>query len=175
MISSNPYMKSRTAPHTGRGGPALLTGLLRCKHCGWILHVSYDSRHGSTAYRCMAESSRTGQNSCPSISGRPVDAEVGNEILRVIGGNAVQAAVQAIEQVREQQQQYRQALELELEQARNEAQLAARRYEAVDPANRLVASELEHRWNTSMERVSALERRLQCEVRDTKPDLIPDK
>jgi DNA invertase Pin-like site-specific DNA recombinase len=175
MISSNSYMKSRTAPHTGRGGPALLTGLLRCKHCGWILHVSYDARHGSTAYRCMAESSRTGQNSCPSVSGRPLDTEVGNEILRVIGGNAVQAAVQAIEQMREQQQQHRHALELELEQARYDAHLAARRYEAVDPANRLVASELERRWNTSMDRVSALERRLECEVSDMAPEVIPDK
>jgi len=50
-----------------------------------------------------------------------------------------------------------------------------RRYEAVDPANRLVASELERRWNTSMERVSALERRIECELSDTKPEVIPDK
>jgi hypothetical protein len=175
MISSNSYMRSCMGPHSGRGGPALLTGLLRCKRCGWMLHVNYDSRHGSTAYRCTAESSRTGQNSCPSISGRPLDAEVGNEILRMIGGNAVQAAVQAIEQMRQQQQQHRQALELELEQARYDAHLAARRYEAVDPANRLVASELERRWNTSMERVSALEHRLECEVSDIKPEVIPDK
>ena len=149
--------------------------MLRCKRCGWVLHVSYDARHGSTAYRCMAEFSRTGQKVCPSISGRPVDAAIGNEILRVIGGNAVQAAVQAIEQMREQQQQHRHALELELEQVRYDAHLAARRYEAVDPANRLVVGELERRWNASMERVSALERRLECEVSDIKPEVIPDK
>ena len=175
MISSNSYMKSRMGPRSGRGGPALLTGMLRCKRCGWVLHVSYDTRHGSTAYRCMAEFSRTGQKVCPSISGRPVDAAIGNEILRVIGGNAVQAAVQAIEQMRHQQEQHRHALALELEQARYDAHLAARRYEAVDPANRLVAAELERRWNASMEHVSALERRLECEVTDIKPEVIPDK
>jgi DNA invertase Pin-like site-specific DNA recombinase len=175
MISSNSYMKSRMGPRSGRGGQALLTGLLRCKHCGWILHVSYDSRHGSTLYRCMADINRTGQNPCPSFSGRYVDTEVGNEILRVIGGNAVQAAMQAIEQMREQQQQHRKALELELEQARYDSHLAARRYEAVDPANRLVASELERRWNASMERVVALERRLQSEASEVKPEVIPDK
>lgn len=180
MISSNSYMRYRMGPRSGRGGPALLTGLLRCKRCGWMLHVSYDPRNGSNgsngsiAYKCMAESSRTGQNSCPSISGRPVDTEVGNEILRMISGNAVQAAVQAIEQMREQQEQHRHALELELEQARYDADLAARRYEAVDPANRLVASELERRWNTSMERVSALERRLECEASEIAPEVIPD-
>ena len=55
------------------------------------------------------------------------------------------------------------------------SQLAARRYEVVDPANRLVASELERRWNASMERVSALERRLECAVSDVAPEVIPDK
>jgi hypothetical protein len=123
----------------------------------------------------MAESHRTGQKCCAFISGRAVDTEVGKEILRVISGNAVQAAVQAIEQMRQQQQQHHRALELELEQARYDTHLAARRYEAVDPANRLVASELERRWNTSMEKVSALERRLECEVSDITPEVIPDK
>lgn len=177
MISSNSYMKSRMGPRSGRGGPALLTGMLRCKRCGWILHVSYYRQQsgGSFAYQCHAESSRTGRNTCAPISGRPADAAVGDEILRVIGGNAVQAAVQAIEQMREQQRQHRHAVELELEQARYDARLAARRYEAVDPANRLVASELERRWNASMERVSALERRLACEVNETAPEAIPDK
>jgi hypothetical protein len=52
-------------------------------------------------------------------------------------------------------------LELELEQARYEAGLAARRYESVDPQNRLVASELEARWNVALEKVRALENRMQ--------------
>jgi hypothetical protein len=54
-----------------------------------------------------------------------------------------------------------QALTLELEQARYEARLAARRYEAVDPENRLVASELEARWNANLTRVQQLEQDLQ--------------
>lgn len=44
-----------------------------------------------------------------------------------------------------------------------------------DPANRLVASELESRWNASIERVVALERRLQSEMSEAKPEVIPDK
>jgi DNA invertase Pin-like site-specific DNA recombinase len=175
MITSNSYMTSCMGPHSGRGGPALLTGLLRCKRCGLMLHVSYSRRRDYFGYLCTAESHWTGRNSCATISGRPLDALVASEVLRVIGGNAVQAAVQAIEQMREQQQQHRHALELELEQARYDAHLAARRYEAVDPANRLVACELERRWNASMERVSALERRVECEVSDITPEAIPDK
>ena len=52
------------------------------------------------------------------------------------------------------------ALQLELEQARYEARLAARRYEAIDPENRLVAAELESRWNTALSRVRDLESRV---------------
>jgi len=175
MISSNSYRMNRTGARSGRGGTSLLTGLMRCKRCGNMLRVNYDSQHGSTLFLCRSELNRTGQRCGPSFSGRYVDRAVADEILRVIGGNAVQAAVQAIEQVREQQMQHRQAMELELEQARYDAHLAARRYESVDPANRLVATELERRWNASMERVLALEERLQSEARETKAEAIPDK
>jgi hypothetical protein len=48
--------------------------------------------------------------------------------------------------------------DLQLEQARYEARLAQRQYDAVDPSNRLVASELERRWNEKLERVAQLER-----------------
>jgi hypothetical protein len=48
----------------------------------------------------------------------------------------------------------------ELEEARYEASLASRRYEAVDPAKRLVARELEGRWNAALERVAHLEERI---------------
>jgi hypothetical protein len=54
----------------------------------------------------------------------------------------------------------RTAIELELEQARYEARLAARRYESVDPDQRLVAAELEARWNTALQKVKGLESKL---------------
>jgi len=52
------------------------------------------------------------------------------------------------------------AVAKEIEAARYEASLAARRYELVDPAKRLVARELEARWNAALERVEQLERRM---------------
>jgi len=66
----------------------------------------------------------------------------------------VQAAIEAGERVAQQDEEWQQALNLELEQARYEAQLAERRYEVVDPAQRLVASELEARWNRALESVT---------------------
>ena len=89
-------------------------------------------------------------------------------------GNAVEAALEAATRVAEQQQQRRHAWSLELEQARYEAHLAARRYEAVDPDNRLVAAELEARWNATLETVADLELRLRKDELSNQPARIPD-
>jgi hypothetical protein len=62
--------------------------------------------------------------------------------------------------VREQSDEQR-AVSMELEQARYEERLCARRYEGVDPDNRLVDAELEARWNASLARVRELEVRFE--------------
>ena len=97
------------------------------------------------------------------------------EILKAVEGNAVEAALEAATRVAEQQQQRRHAWSLELEQARYEAHLAARRYEAVDPDNRLVAAELEARWNTALQAVAELEARLCKDELSSETAPIPDK
>jgi hypothetical protein len=70
-------------------------------------------------------------------------------------------ALVAAEQIEQQRQELRRSLDLELEQARYEARLAARRYEAVDPDQRLVAAELEARWNSALQKTRELEDKLQ--------------
>jgi hypothetical protein len=60
-------------------------------------------------------------------------------------GDAIEAALKTAEQMQHQPQALRRSIELEVQQARYEARLAARRYEAVDPEQRLVAAELEAR------------------------------
>ncbi len=98
---------------------------------------------------------------CIGFGGVRVDQAVSREILKVIQPLAIDAALQAADQILEQQSDRIQALQLELEQSRYEARLAARRYEAIDPDNRLVASELESRWNTALCRVRELEDRVE--------------
>jgi hypothetical protein len=80
---------------------------------------------------------------------------------RAVEGNAIEAALRAAEQIGQQQQELRAAIELEVEQARYEAGLAARRYEAVDLEQRLVAKELEARWNVALQKVEEVERKLE--------------
>jgi hypothetical protein len=176
MIAGNAHMKSRMEPKAGRGGRALLSGVLRCRRCGRMLYVSYSGRQGMVLrYQCRGGHMRTGEARCLSFSGLRVDQAVAVEVLRAIGGNALQAAVAAAEKMRQHFGEQRRAVELELEQARYEAKLSARRYEAVDPQHRLVAAELEARWNAALQKAAELEDRLRDFDDARKMPAIPDK
>jgi DNA invertase Pin-like site-specific DNA recombinase len=176
IIGANAPMKSRMEPKAGRGGKALLAGMLRCRRCGRMMHVSYGGIGSAVLrYHCRGAHLNHGEDWCISFGGLRTDQAVADEVLRAISGNAVEAALEAAEKMRNQRQHERRCLELELEQARYEAKLSARRYEAVDPDNRLVTAELEARWNGALQKVAALESRLlQFDTAMTIP-AIPDK
>jgi hypothetical protein len=128
MIAANTPMQSGAEPKAGRGGRALLSGLLRCRRCGRMLYVSYvGPRAAVIRYACRGTVLDCGEGPCISFGGLRVDTGVGNEVLHAIEGNAIEAALQAAEQMQGQQQQLRRSVELEIEQARYEARLAARR------------------------------------------------
>src|SRR5260370_31451041 len=135
--------------------------MVRCRRCGRMLHVSYIGKeHSIPRYNCDDANLRKAGRRCLSFSGWWVDAAVAQEVLQAISGNAIEAALEAADQIEQQRQELRQSLALEVEQARYEARLAARRYEAVDPDQRLVAAELEARWNTALQKVKGLESKL---------------
>ncbi len=162
MVAANTHGHSDAEPKAGRGGRALLSGLLRCRRCGRKLYVAYSGPRGVVIrYGCSGESIDCGEGHCISFGGLRVDEAVSKEVLRAIEGNAIEAAWKAAEQIEQQQQELRKAFELEVEQARYEARLAARRYEAVDPEQRLVAKELEARWNVALQKVQELEHKLE--------------
>lgn len=176
MLAANVHMKARMEPKAGRGGRALLSGLLRCRRCGRMLYVGYSGSQGTVLrYQCRGAHMRDGGTRCITFSGLRVDRAVAGEVLHAISGNAVEAAVEAAEQMRRQVGEQRRAVELEVEQARYEAKLSARRYEAVDPEHRLVAGELEARWNAAMQKVQDLEDRLRDFDNAGKMPAIPDK
>lgn len=146
---------------TGRGGRSLLIGLLRCGRCGRSMSVEYKGATNNVPrYLCGSGSQQHGVDRCISFGGLRVDEAVAAELLRAIDAPAIDAAVALAETATEQGEQRRRVISLELEQARYEARLAERRYEAVDPDNRLVASGLESRWNAALHRVAEFEARL---------------
>jgi DNA invertase Pin-like site-specific DNA recombinase len=160
MLAKNAHMLPGSQPKAGRGGRGLLSGLMRYGHCGRKLNVWYHNKNHTIRYSCWGTSIEYCGKLCISFSGLRVDKAVVGEVLKAIAGDAVEAAVQAAERAIEQRRQRRKAIELELEQSRYEAHLAGRRYEACDPDNRLVAGELEVRWNAALKKVGDVEDRL---------------
>lgn len=142
--------QSVTAVRQGKG---LLTGLLRCGHCGRKLHVRYWGKSGtSPRYLCKGEFDAGGEY-CLSFGGGLVDLRFGEEILKAISPLGVKASVAAIEKLSSQTDERRTALVRQLEQLEFEAQRAFEQYDEVDARNRLVASELERRWNEKLEEI----------------------
>ena len=152
-----------------RRGELLLPGLLRCGHCGRKLHVSYSGKLGR--YSCYGARTNHGTARCISISGLSIDAAVGTEVLRTLKPLGIEAAVKAIEIQTSETSAAQRQLELSLQQARYEAAHARRQYDAVDPANRLVASELERRWNEALQTVHRIEGEIAAIVAAKPPPL----
>jgi hypothetical protein len=141
-----------------------------------MLHVSYTGIGAAVLrYHCKGAHVNHGEHWCISFGGLRTDEAVANEVLHAITGNAVEAALEAAEQMRRQREEQLRSLELEVEQARYEAHLASRRYEAVDPDNRLVAAELEARWNATLRKAHELAAKLQDFDASIQAAPMPDK
>ena len=156
VIADNTNMRGAMARGALRRGEALLAGLLRCGHCGRKLHVAYSGSDGHTSrYHCKGAANNHGSpHKCISFGSLRVDQAVAGEVLAALRPIGVEAALHAIEQRATDDQTRRRQLVLALEQARFEAARAQRQFDAVDPANRLVAAELERRWNERLAVVS---------------------
>jgi DNA invertase Pin-like site-specific DNA recombinase len=148
-----------THPGAANRGPALLAGLLRCARCGGKLCVGYSGLSRIPRYLCRKGHMSQGTGPCLSVGGSRLDQAVSAKVLEALQPVGVQAAWEAVAQVRRADAEKRKALELALEKARYEAERARRQYDEVEPENRLVAAELEVRWNEALGRVAALESR----------------
>jgi DNA invertase Pin-like site-specific DNA recombinase len=148
-------MTSAVARGAAREGELLVPGLLRCGHCGRKLHVHYGGKLGR--YNCYGARANHGTERCISVSGLSIDAAIAGVVLRELRPLGVDAALKAIEAQSSQTSAAERQLELSLQQARYEAAHARRQYDAVDPANRLVAGELERRWNEALQAVARIE------------------
>jgi len=143
-----------------RSGHGLLAGLLRCRRCGRKLHVRYWGKGGTAArYLCKGDFNSGGRY-CLGFGGSTVDRRFAEELLRALSPLGMQASLRAIDQLAAVRGDQREPLARQLQQLTYEAERAGVQYHEVDPRNRLVAAELERRWNAKLEEVAALEARL---------------
>jgi DNA invertase Pin-like site-specific DNA recombinase len=155
-------VRGRESSGMVQGGAALLSGLLRCRRCGRKLAVSYTGNHHDLLrYECRRGWLDNGEPRCIGFGGMAVDETVCKEVLRVVQPAAVEAAILASEEEARKQDEVLQAWGRELEAARYAARRAQKQYDAADPENRLVADELERRWNQALQRVHEIEVRIE--------------
>jgi excisionase family DNA binding protein len=165
QLESNAPMTPAKGHGAAKTGPALLAGLLRCRRCGRKLHVAYSGKAGRVPrYDCRGGHINHGTQRCLSFGSQRVDRYVSAAVLEALQPAGVAASLAAWEQLQQAEEGKRRSLNLAREKARYEADLARRRYEAVDPQNRLVASELERRWNAALSQVAQLEGRIAQEL-----------
>src|SRR3954453_1782421 len=158
MVSENVPAGARGAPKLGA---ALLSGLLRCRRCDRKLSVQYTGAKGQIPrYACVRGRLDYGEPSCIAFGGLRVDDVVEAALLSVVQPAGVEAARAAEAQTTAQRDEAREALVRDLEAARYAADRAFRQYDAADPENRLVAGELEARWNRTLIRVAPCETRI---------------
>ena len=166
--------ENRGVPREGR---ALLQGIVYCGVCGRKMSVQNravkESR--SPSYVCGRGYQDGDEKSCQCMTSRPIDAAVVEAFLTAVSPANVRVATQVMNQIEQELTSQRRQRELQLEQARYEARLAQRQYDAVDPSNRLVAAELERRWNEKLERVTDLERAFAQAERDAEWKLTPEE
>lgn len=170
LLADNAQMKGLMAQGAVRSGPSLLAGLLRCGRCGRRLQVAYS---GAVArYTCRNQAAA----GCGlAFGGLRVGEAIEREVLRVLTPGAIEAALASAESAGDETAATRHALELELREARYEAERARRQYDAVEPEHRLVATTLEERWNAALERVATLEHRLEQLATHPTPPALPDR
>ena len=90
---------------TGRGGRALLSGIMTCGRCGRRLSVAYTGNPQSRpVYRCDKPNLMMGLPRCMTFGGPRIDAAVGRELLRAVEPIAVEAAFKAERMHQEQKE-----------------------------------------------------------------------
>jgi excisionase family DNA binding protein len=176
LIADNAGNKGLMVRRAVHRGDTLLAGLIRCGHCGRKLHVASSGALGDVGrYHCRGAQLNHGTAWCISFGALRVDQAVSAQVVQFLQPLGVEAALRAIEARDTTDSEARHQATLALEQARYEADRAWQQYDAVDPHNRLVASELERRWNECLRIVRELEEHVAELGRRRRPPITADE
>src|SRR6266436_1282953 len=150
----------RAEEHRGavREGPSLLQGIVLCGSCGRRMGIRYQRNGSLLMYECHQLHSHLAARTCQTMRGDRIDQAVVACFLEAIEPAHLEVALSALDQVEARARQVEHQWQRQIERAQDEADLARRRYKAVDPDNRLVARSLEREWNEKLAEVEKLER-----------------
>jgi DNA invertase Pin-like site-specific DNA recombinase len=157
--------KTRGVP---RPGKALLHGLVHCGECGHKMVVQYK---GGTQYLCNSLRQQTQVPVCQRIPGDPIDDHVVRLFFEALAPAELDIFDRAMASASEEREQAHRARRQQIERLRYQAALAERQYQKADPDNRLVAAELENRWEAALRELKRAEDALE---RDTHEQSIAE-
>jgi len=149
--------KTRGVP---RPGKALLHGLVHCGECGHKMVVQYK---GGTQYLCNALRQQTQVPVCQRIRGDAIDDHVVRLFFEALAPAELDVHDRVMASLSQEREQVRRARRQQLERLRYQARLAERQFQKADPDNRLVAAELERRWESALRELKQAEEDLEIE------------
>ena len=158
MLDDNRTWRPEERRGAAREGSALLQGIVLCGACGRRMNVRYLSDGTIPSYQCRQAHAQLAEKTCQTMRGDGIDQVVAACFLEAIQPAQLAVALSTLEQLEARAKQIDRQWQLRLERAQYEADLAHRRYNAVDPDNRLVARSLERDWNEKLTGAEQLQR-----------------
>ena len=117
---------------------------------------------------CWQHREALAPRACLSVPAPPLDQAITDRLLTAMAPVTIELALAALTNLEQRDHEIGAQWRMRIERARYEVDLAERRYESVDPSNRLIASTLEQRWNDALQHLHDLEAELADFERQTK-------
>jgi DNA invertase Pin-like site-specific DNA recombinase len=147
QLADNASAFDRRARGAPRDGSALLAGLVVCGRCGHQMRVAYQAH---PHYRCNALAEDYREPQCLSLKAAGIDAAVGDAFFAALAPAELDLLEDVVTAEQRSHEQVTRHYADQVKRTEYEARLAQRQYQAVDPENRLVAAELERRWEVAL-------------------------
>jgi len=155
-------------------GSSVLAGRITCGQCGARMAVSYPENK-IPRFSCCAARMNFGEPLCQSFEASSLETLVVQLVLAALEPASIELSLQAAESIESERQRVEKHHRQTLERATYDAALARRRYEEVDPSNRLVAAELERSWESLLQVQRKAEEALNRFRRETPTTLTPEQ
>lgn len=160
----------RASRGIAREGEALLQGLVYCGQCGHKLAVRY--RRGAR-YVCNFLYQHHAEPVCQTLQSQSIDVQVVQWFWQALSVAEIDLSITALAEADRERQRVLQARRQEVERLKYQSRLAERQYQHTDPENRLVAAEIERRWEEALRELKAAEEKLRAEEDGAIPWAIP--
>lgn len=135
-----------------RHGPSVLAGLVVCGRCGHRMLVAYSNTTATKTlrYSCQRDAIDYGEAACQSLSGAVLESLVVQQLLQAVLPASLELSLAATADIERERRQLDEHWQQRLTRSRYQVEQARRQYAAVDPDHRLVARELERRWDEAL-------------------------